>query len=124
MLPHEVAHCRIRIADCGFGKHTLRPVTWINPMSKIKAVPQLTSRSPSSLYKSAIRKAVLWPLLALALAFATMLLVSWRRWISPIADTGREMDLPLRLVNGETLYRDAHYIYPPFSPYFNSLLYR
>jgi 4-amino-4-deoxy-L-arabinose transferase-like glycosyltransferase len=34
------------------------------------------------------------------------------------------MDLPLRLMNGELLYRDAHYIYPPFSPYFNSLLYR
>jgi len=53
-----------------------------------------------------------------------MLLISWRRWLSPVADCGREMDLPLRLLNGETLYRDAHYIYPPFSPYFNSLLYR
>ncbi len=53
-----------------------------------------------------------------------MLAVSWRRWTSPIADSGREMDLPLRLLNGELLYRDAHYIYPPFSPYFNSLLYR
>ena len=53
-----------------------------------------------------------------------MLAVSWRRWTSPIADSGREMDLPLRLMNGEMLYRDAHYIYPPFSPYFNSLLYR
>jgi hypothetical protein len=64
------------------------------------------------------------PQFSVALAFATMLLVSWRRWTSPIADSGREMDLPLRLMNGETLYRDTHYIYPPFSPYFNSLLYR
>src|SRR5262245_66177720 len=69
---------------------------------------------------SAIRN----PQSAITLVFATMLLASWRRWISPIADTGREMDLPLRLMNGELLYRDAHYLYPPFSPYFNSLLYR
>jgi len=34
------------------------------------------------------------------------------------------MDLPLRLMNGELLYRDVHYLYPPLSPYFNSLLYR
>ncbi len=53
-----------------------------------------------------------------------MLLVSWRRWTSPIADSGREMDLPLRLLDGQMLYRDVHFIYPPFSPYFNSLLYR
>ncbi len=39
-------------------------------------------------------------------------------------DTGREMDLPLRLLRGELLYRDIHYLYPPFSPYFNALLYR
>lgn len=53
-----------------------------------------------------------------------MLAVSWRRWISPVADSGREMDLPLRLMKGELLYRDVYYLYPPFSPYFNSLLYR
>jgi 4-amino-4-deoxy-L-arabinose transferase-like glycosyltransferase len=34
------------------------------------------------------------------------------------------MDLPLRLMNGELLYRDVYYLYPPFSPYFNSMLYR
>ena len=52
-----------------------------------------------------------------------MLFLSWRRWTSPIADSGREMDLPLRLLNGELLYRDIHYLYPPFSQYFNALLY-
>jgi hypothetical protein len=70
--------------------------------------------------QSAIRN----PQSAIVWVFAAMLLVSWRRWTSPIADSGREMDLPLRLMNGELLYCDAHYIYPPFSPYFNSLLYR
>jgi 4-amino-4-deoxy-L-arabinose transferase-like glycosyltransferase len=34
------------------------------------------------------------------------------------------MDLPLRLLNGELLYRDIHHLYPPFAPYFNALLYR
>src|SRR5262245_16343634 len=64
------------------------------------------------------------PQSAIALVFAAMLAVSWRRWISPVADSGREMDLPLRLMNGELLYRDDHYLYPPLSPYLNSLLYR
>ena len=56
--------------------------------------------------------------------FLLMLLLSWRRWTSLIVDTGREMDLPLRLLRGELLYRDIHYLYPPLSPYFNALLYR
>ncbi len=57
------------------------------------------------------------------LTFFLLLFLSWRRWTSPIADLGREMDLPLRLLNGELLYRDIHYLYPPFSQYFNALLY-
>ncbi len=57
-------------------------------------------------------------------SFLLLLLVSWRRWTSLLVDTGREMDLPLRLLRGELLYRDIHYLYPPFSPYFNALLYR
>ncbi len=61
---------------------------------------------------------------AIFVAFIAMLFVSWRRWTSPIADSGREMDLPLRLLRGEMLYRDVSYLYPPFSPYFNSQLYR
>ena len=61
--------------------------------------------------------------LLIPLTFLLMLFLSWRRWTSPIADSGREMDLPLRLLNGELLYRDIHYLYPPFSQYFNALLY-
>lgn len=57
-------------------------------------------------------------------AFLFMTAVSWRRWLSPLTDSGREMDLPLRLLNGELLYRDINYLYAPFSPYFNALLYR
>src|SRR5262247_4474693 len=70
--------------------------------------------------QSAIRN----PQSAIVLVSAAMLAVSWRRWISPVTDSGREMDLPLRLMNGELLYRDVYYLYPPFSPYFHSFLYR
>src|SRR5262249_60557725 len=70
--------------------------------------------------QSAIRN----PQPAIALVFVAMLVVSWRRWISPVTDSGREMDLPLRLMKGELLYRDVYYLYPPFSPYFHSFLYR
>src|SRR5688572_29951523 len=59
-----------------------------------------------------------------ALTFLVMLAVSWRKWTSMIVDIGRETDLPFRLMSGEVLYRDIHHLYPPFSPYFNSLLYR
>ncbi len=67
---------------------------------------------------------LLRPQLFVVVAFIAMLAVSWRRWTSMIVDLGRETDLPLRLMNGELLYRDIHYLYPPFSPYFNALLYK
>ncbi len=66
---------------------------------------------------------MLRPQLFVVAAFVAMLGVSWRRWTSMIVDIGRETDLPLRLMNGELLYRDIHYLYPPFSPYFNALIY-
>jgi len=52
-----------------------------------------------------------------------MTFISWRRWTPLIVDLGREMDLPYRLLTGELLYRDIHFTYPPFAPYFNALLY-
>jgi 4-amino-4-deoxy-L-arabinose transferase-like glycosyltransferase len=78
----------------------------------------------SAVRYAAIRLYAIWPQSAIALVFIAMQAVSWRRWISPVTDIGREMDLPLRLMNGELLYRDVYYLYPPFSPYFQSLLYR
>src|SRR5258707_15688715 len=69
-------------------------------------------------------KSLVRPQYAVVLVYAVMFFASWRRWTTLIVDCGRETDLPLRLLNGEMLYRDVHYIYPPFSPYFNSFLYR
>ena len=63
-------------------------------------------------------------LLAVFLFYLLLLGISWRRWMSPIADSGRELDLPRRLLAGERLYQDIHYLYPPLAPYFKALLYR
>ena len=65
-----------------------------------------------------------WALLALAVFFLAMLLASWQRWTQPLLDHGREMNLPARLVAGEQLYEDVQFLYGPFAPYFNALLYR
>jgi 4-amino-4-deoxy-L-arabinose transferase-like glycosyltransferase len=89
-------------------------------MRAVKLEPEAQDHS----MKPVARLRVLAPPIAIALVFLAMLAVSWRRWTSPIADSGREMDLPPRLMNGEMLYRDVHYLYPPLSPYFNALLYR
>ena len=64
------------------------------------------------------------PYFFVILAFVFMLGGSWRRWTSMIVDIGRETDMPLRIMNGEVLYRDVHFLYPPFGPYFNALLYQ
>ncbi|MEP7272279.1 MAG: glycosyltransferase family 39 protein, partial [Acidobacteriota bacterium] len=71
-----------------------------------------------------LRSATFISFLVITVSFVIMLGASWRRWLSPLTDSGREMDLPLRLLNGELLYRDIHYLYAPLSPYLNALLYR
>lgn len=65
-----------------------------------------------------------WSLVAVFLFYLLLLGLSWQRWMSPIADSGRELDLPRRLLEGERLYQDIHYLYPPLAPYFKALLYR
>ncbi|HYE72577.1 MAG TPA: glycosyltransferase family 39 protein, partial [Blastocatellia bacterium] len=46
-----------------------------------------------------------------------------QRWTSPIIDHGRELNLPARLLTGEQLYVDVHYLYGPLAPHLNALLY-
>jgi hypothetical protein len=60
----------------------------------------------------------------LAVSFAFMLLASWQRWANPIVDVGREMNQPLRLAGGETLYSDVRHIYGPLSPWLHAALFR
>lgn len=49
---------------------------------------------------------------------------SWRSWIDPLVDSGREMDVPWRLLQGERLYRDITYYYGPIGPWANALALR
>ena len=62
-------------------------------------------------------------LLALAVLFVVMLAATWQRWTHPIIDHGREMHVPVRILEGERLYADVMYHYGPFAAYFNALLY-
>jgi hypothetical protein len=66
----------------------------------------------------------LFALAALTLLFAVMLFATWQRWTQPLIDHGREMNLPARVLTGERLYVDVHFLYGPFAPYFNAFLYR
>jgi 4-amino-4-deoxy-L-arabinose transferase-like glycosyltransferase len=65
-----------------------------------------------------------YALLALGALFVAILAATWQRWTHPIIDHGREMNVPLRVLQGERLYSDISYHYGPFAPYFNALLYQ
>jgi hypothetical protein len=62
--------------------------------------------------------------LILIILFAAMTAVSWQRWANPVIDGGREMNTPLRLLNGEQIYSDVYYLYGPVAPFFNAFLYK
>jgi hypothetical protein len=58
------------------------------------------------------------------LAAVAALAVSWQSWIDPFVDSGREMDVPWRLLQGERLYGDITYYYGPVGPWVNALALR
>lgn len=58
------------------------------------------------------------------LAAIAALAVSWQSWIDPFVDSGREMDVPWRLLQGERLYADITYYYGPVGPWVNALALR
>lgn len=62
-------------------------------------------------------------ILTVGASLAFLLHLSWLRWGDLIIDSGRELYVPAALAQGKVLYRDIFYIYGPFSPYFNALLY-
>ncbi len=79
-----------------------------------------TEKLPTSIFAREDRLA----LLALAVLFAAMIVASWQRWTQPLLDHGREMNLPARILAGEHLYSDVQFLYGPFAPHFNALLYK
>jgi len=61
--------------------------------------------------------------IVLCALMALMVLVSWHMWLNPAIDSGREMNTPLRLLDGELLYSQVYYLYGPFAPLCNAALY-
>jgi hypothetical protein len=61
--------------------------------------------------------------LILLVLFAAMSAVTWETWTNPFVDSGREMNTPLRILQGEQLYSEVYYLYGPVAPCFNALLY-
>ena len=60
----------------------------------------------------------------ITLALVYLLKMTWFKWGDLIIDLGREMYVPAKLAEGAVLYRDIFYLYGPFPPYFNALLYK
>lgn len=63
-------------------------------------------------------------ILITGILFTYLLRLSWLKWGDMIVDIGREMYLPGEISLGKLLYRDVDYIYGPFSPYFNGVLFK
>ncbi len=66
----------------------------------------------------------IYAVLILIALFAVVAAASWQTWANPVIDGGREMNTPLRLLRGESLYSQVYYLYGPAAPFFNALLYR
>ncbi len=64
------------------------------------------------------------PVFAILLASAHALHSGWGRWGSLYLDTGRELEWPRRILEGEKLYSELRYFYGPLAPYLNAFLYR
>lgn len=65
----------------------------------------------------AIDRDDLLPLLLVAAAGVLLFAASYGRWLEPIVDTGRDLYIPGKLLDGQKLYRDILYYYPPLVPY-------
>jgi hypothetical protein len=73
--------------------------------------------------RGAARRDLTWAVV-IGVSFVLALLTSWQRWADPVVDIGREMNQPLRLLNGESLYSDIRHIYGPLTPWLHAGLYR
>lgn len=58
------------------------------------------------------------------LLFLALLAASWRRWVVPFQDHGRELETPWRLAKGELLYRDVGWYFGPLPPYLDAAFLR
>ncbi|HEY6146701.1 MAG TPA: hypothetical protein VIZ69_03355, partial [Thermoanaerobaculia bacterium] len=49
--------------------------------------------------------------------FLLLLAGTWNRWMEPFVDSGRELMVPWRVAQGESLYRDIHFHHGPLAPW-------
>lgn len=61
--------------------------------------------------------------MVVALAFAALTFVSWRRWPDLLIDYGRELYVPWQMSLGKVLYVDIAYFNGPLSSYYHALLF-
>jgi len=91
---------------------------------RTKPVAVMTSPDPGATGRRWIVASELPWIALVAAVFALTLAASWHRWSDPIVDVGREMNQPLRLLEGEQLYSDVRHIYGPLSPFVHAAIYR
>jgi len=70
------------------------------------------------------RAAILGPSLLLAATGAAVLAWTWRAWPDPLIDFGRELYVPWRLAEGDSLFDEIAWFNGPLSPHWNALLFR
>ena len=92
--------------------------------SSFKQSMNQPEKLPTETFAAGFAREDRFALSALAVLFVAMLAASWQRWTQPLLDHGREMNLPTRILAGEHLYSDVQFLYGPFAPHFNALLYK
>ena len=92
----------------------------------VETVPEPPTQKPLDPSLPGVRRAPadLAAGLLVATAFVGLAWFSWRRFGSLIIDGGHELDVPRRLVEGATLYRDFSWNWGPLAPWVNAALYR
>jgi hypothetical protein len=63
-------------------------------------------------------------LLVMAMVFAALAALSWRKWPDPLIDFGQQLYVPWRLSHGALLYHDVSYVYGCLSVCYHSLLFK
>jgi hypothetical protein len=69
------------------------------------------------------RAARAWALVPF-LVFALLFAATFKRWVLPFQDSGRELGTALRIARGEALYRDVGYSYGPLPAFLDAALVR
>lgn len=62
-------------------------------------------------------------LVPVAVAFATMAAMSWRRWGDILIDFGFQAYMPWQITQGRLLYRDGDWAFGPLSQYYHAALF-